>query len=162
MDVFAKLGIDWKLLIAQAVNFGILFWVLRHFAYRPMLTFLEERTKRIEKGLADAEASQKKLIALEEQEKQILTSARSEAKAMIASAEDLAKKRDRERMKETEERMKQYIEDARIKIEEEKRKILSEAKAEIADLVIFSLEKILKEKIDSDKDKEFIAKMTKE
>ena len=53
MDVFAKLGIDWKLLIAQAVNFGILFLVLRRFAYKPMLDFLENRSAQIDKGLKD-------------------------------------------------------------------------------------------------------------
>ena len=61
MEIFAKLGIDWKLLIAQAINFAVLFWVLRRYAYKTMLDFLEKRTVRIEKGLQDAEAAQAKL-----------------------------------------------------------------------------------------------------
>lgn len=159
MDVFVKLGIDWRLLTAQAVNFGILFFILRHFAYRPMLKFLEERTLRIEKGLEDAEEARKKLLSLEEKENEVLKTARAEAKSIITSAEISAKKRDEERMKETEERMKRLIEDARIKIEEEKRRTLSQAKEEIADIVTLSVEKILKEKIDETKDRELIDRM---
>ncbi|MEI8097123.1 MAG: F0F1 ATP synthase subunit B [Candidatus Moraniibacteriota bacterium] len=159
MDVFAKLGIDWKLLIAQAVNFGILFWVLRRFAYKPMLDFLESRTERIDKGLKDAEAAQLKLSSMEEKEKQVLIEARNEARSIITLAEASAKKRDADRLKETEEKTKRFLDDARMKIEEEKQKILTEAKQEITEIVALSVEKILKEKVGTEKDKELIGKM---
>lgn len=159
MEVFAKLGVDWKLLLAQVVNFGILFFLLRRYAYAPMLEFLEKRSERIDKGLKDAEAAVKKLSEMEEKEKRVLSEARSEAKAIIATAETAAKKRDAERLAETEAKTKRFLEDARVKIEEEKEKILIEAKQEIAEIVTLSVEKILKEKIDTVKDKEMIEKM---
>lgn len=161
MDVFAKLGVDWKLLLAQAVNFGILFWVLRRFAYRPMLEFLESRSVRIDKGLKDAEAAQTKLALMEEKEKQVLGQARSEARTIIETAEANAKKRDAERSTETEEKMKRFLEDAHVQVEEEKQKILAEAKQEIADVVILAVEKILKEKVDTAADKKLIEQMVK-
>ena len=161
MDIFAKLGINWNLLIAQAVNFGILFWVLRRFAYKPMLDFLESRSARIDKGLKDAEAAQLKLSSMEEKEKQILRDAQAEAKSIITLAETPAKKRDADRLKETEEKTNRFLEDARMKIEEEKQKILSEARQEIAEVVTLSVEKILKEKVGTEKDKELIGKMVK-
>jgi F-type H+-transporting ATPase subunit b len=161
MDVFAKLGIDWKLLIAQAVNFGILFLVLRRFAYKPMLDFLESRSARIDKGLKDAERAQLKLSSMEEKEKQVLIEARNEARSIITLAEASAKKRDADRLKETEEKTKRFLDDARMKIEEEKQKILTEAKQEITEIVALSVEKILKEKVDVTKDKSLIEGMTK-
>ena len=156
MDVFAKLGVNWWLLLAQAVNFLILFLVLRRYAYRPMLEFLESRTARIDKGLVDAEAAQSKLVAMEVKEKEVLGQARTEARTIIEAAETSAKKRDAERLAETEDKMKRFLEDARLKIEEEKRKILAEAKQEIAEVVALSVEKILKEKVDGAKDKQMI------
>lgn len=161
MDIFAKLGIDWKLLIAQAINFGILFWVLRRFAYKPMLDFLESRSARIDKGLKDAEAAQSKLASMEEKEKQVLVEARNEARSIITLAETSAKKRDADRLKETEEKTKRFLDDARMKIEEEKQKILTEAKQEIAEIVTLSVEKILKEKVDTGVDKKIIEEMGK-
>ena len=80
MEVLAKLGIDWKLLLAQAVNFAVLFWVLRRYAYQPMLDFLEKRTIKIEQGLKDAEKATLKLSEIEAQEKKVLGAAQKEAK----------------------------------------------------------------------------------
>ncbi len=153
MEVLAKLGIDWKLLLAQAVNFAVLFWVLRRFAYQPMLDFLEKRTVRIEQGLKDAEAATVKLSEMEIKEKMVLAEARTEAKNIIALAEESAKRRDSERATETEAKVKQLLEEAEVKIREEKDRVMIEAKDEIGELVMLSVEKILKEKVDGKKDK---------
>lgn len=158
MEVLAKLGIDWKLLIAQAINFAVLFWVLRRYAYRPMLDFLEKRTVRIEQGLKDAEAAQVKLGEMEAKEKTVLAEARTEAKNIIALAETSAKKRDAEHALETEAKVKRLLEEAEVKIHEEKDKAMAGAKEEIGELVMLSVEKILREKIDAAKDKELLEK----
>lgn len=160
MEIFTKLGVDWKLLLAQAINFGILFFVLKHYAYRPMLEFLEKRTDRIEQGLKDADTAKVKLSEMEEKEKGVLIAARNEAKSIIAAAEEAAKKRDAVRLAETEAKTKKFLEEAEVKIEEEKQRILSEAKQEIAVMVISGVEKVLKEKVDGTKDKELIEQMT--
>ncbi len=160
MEVFAKLGVDWKLLLAQAVNFGILFFVLKHYAYRPMLDFLEKRTLRIEQGLKDAEAAGKKLSQMEEKEKEMLIAARHEAKAIVIAAEEVAQKRDALRLAETEAKTKKFLEEAQVKIEEEKQRILAEAKQEIAVMVVAGVEQVLKEKVDAVKDTNLIERMT--
>jgi len=159
MEALANLGIDWKLFAAQAVNFLILLWVLKRFAYKPMLDFLEKRSDRIDKGLKDAEAATKKLSEMGEKEKKVLKEARSEAKALIESAETAAQKRDAERLAETELKTKRFLEEARTKIEEEKVKAVSEAKQEIAEVVIVAVEKVLREKMDTTKDRELIKQM---
>jgi F-type H+-transporting ATPase subunit b len=48
--------IDWFTVIAQAVNFVILVWLLKRFLYKPILHAIDEREKRIAAELADAEA----------------------------------------------------------------------------------------------------------
>lgn len=162
MEALANLGIDWKLFLAQAINFLVLLFILRRYAYRPMLEFLETRSDRIEQGLKDAEAAQVKLAQMETKEKATLATARDEARAIVNAAEAAAKKRDAERLAETEVKTKRFLEDARVKIEEEKQRVLSEAKQEIASLVVLSVEKILKEKIDGEKDKALIKQMIQE
>ena len=54
MELLSKLGIDWKLLLAQVVNFGILLGVLTVFVYRPLLDLLDARRERIAKAMEDA------------------------------------------------------------------------------------------------------------
>jgi F-type H+-transporting ATPase subunit b len=48
--------IDWFTVIAQAVNFLILVWLMKRFLYRPILNALDAREKRIAAELADADA----------------------------------------------------------------------------------------------------------
>ncbi|MBI2439325.1 MAG: F0F1 ATP synthase subunit B [Candidatus Moranbacteria bacterium] len=158
MDVLAKLGIDGKLLLAQAVNFIILLWVLKRFAYRPILDFLEQRTQRIEQGLKDAEAAQAKLAEMEKQEKEVLVAARKEARELLVAAEASAKKRDQERLRETEERVKKLLAEAEAKRNEEREKMLADTKNELAETVVLAVEKVLREKMDSATEKAFIEK----
>lgn len=159
MDVLAKIGVDWRLLLAQGVNFAILFYVLRRFAYRPILDFLEQRTERIERGLKDAEAAQAKLAEMEVKEKAVLAAARVEARDIIVTAEEAAKKRDGEIHAQAEEKVKHLLEASRVKIEEERRKTLAEAKDEIAAVVNEAVEKILRERVDAVKDRELIGRI---
>ncbi len=58
--------IDWFTVVAQAVNFLILVWLLRRFLYRPILAAIDARERRIAAELADADA--KKAEAQKERE----------------------------------------------------------------------------------------------
>ena len=54
MEALESLGIDWKMLVAQVVNFIILLLILRKFLFGPIVKLLDDRRKTIEKGLSDA------------------------------------------------------------------------------------------------------------
>ncbi len=146
MEALSNIGVDWKLLLAQVVNFGILLFILKRYAYQPMLRLMDERTTKIERGLADAEAAQVKLREMEEKEKAVLTEARAEAKKIIAETDEAAKKRDALKITETEERVKKLLADAEVKISDDRSKMLAEAKGELAETVMMAVEKILREK----------------
>lgn len=147
MDALANLGIDWKLLLAQVVNFGILLFVLKRYAYQPMLKMMDDRTSRIERGLSDAEAATVKLREMEEKEKAVLSAARAEAKRLLAETDEAGKKRDAMKIAETEARVKKLLADAEVKIAFDQEKMLAQAKTELAETVVMAVEKILKEKV---------------
>lgn len=158
MDVLAKLGIDWKLLIAQAVNFLILLFVLKRYAYKPLVQALEARTKKIEQGLKDAELSQAKLQSVVEEEKQILAAAREEARNILVEAEGSAKKRDGMMLEETKQKIDRMIAEADTHLAENQAKLLREAKAELSEAVLLATKKVLGEKVDTVLDAELIQK----
>jgi F-type H+-transporting ATPase subunit b len=162
MDELIKtFHIDWKLIIAQAVNFAIVLFVLWKFAYKPILKTLNDRSKKIEKGIKDAENAGKKLAQTEEKEKEVLGNARKEAQVILAKAEDSAKKNQEEMENIAKSQSDKIIASAKAQIEEEKQKMLKEVKSEIGDLVISATEKIIGEKLDKNKDKELIEKAIK-
>ena len=56
-SIISTFHIDWKIIIAQAVNFGVVFIVLYIFALKPLLKLMAERSGKIEKGIDDAKKS---------------------------------------------------------------------------------------------------------
>jgi F-type H+-transporting ATPase subunit b len=160
-ELLTKLGIDWKLLIAQVVNFLVLLFVLWKFAYGPVLAMLDKRQKKIEKGLKDADEAHQKLAESEEKQKEILKKARTEAKEIIEKAHIQEEKSKSEMAAEAKAQAEKIIASAKDQIEQEKNKMLSEVKSEIGALVVSAAEKIIVEKIDEKKDKELVENFLK-
>ena len=59
--------IDWFTVVAQAVNFLILVWLMKRFLYQPILKVLDAREQRIAAQLADAEAKKSEALAEREE-----------------------------------------------------------------------------------------------
>lgn len=161
MEILEKLGVDWKLLLAQAVNFLVLLWVLKRFAYKPILKALEARTNKIEQGLKDAQASQAKLQGVIEEEKKILAAAREEARSILIEAEANAKKRDAMMLDETKQKIDRMIVETDKHLSEKQAKLLREAKEELAETVLLVTKKVLGDKVDASIDAEIIKQSLK-
>lgn len=162
MEVLAKLGIDWKLLAAQAVNFLVLLWLLKRFAYRPILSYLDERAKKIEQGLADAEAARTKLQSSLAEEKEILAAAREEARAIVSLAEATGKRRDADMLAQTKSKIEAMIAEADMRLSEKQSALLHEAKQELVGIVLLATEKVLREKLDAAVDTKLVERTLQE
>lgn len=161
MELLKNLGINGKLLIAQIINFLVLLFVLYKFAYGPVLNMLDKRAKKIEKGLKDAEEAKRKLDEIENSEKEILNKAKKEAQAIIKKSEEAALRSAKEIEISAKDQSERIITEAKKQIDHEKDKVIKEAKSEIAGLVVSATEKIIGERLNSDKDKELIEKVIK-
>ena len=161
-ELFPKLGIDWRLLIAQLINFLILLFVLRRFAYKPLLKLLDERKQKIADGLANAQKAKSNLEEAEKERQEIISTAKKGASEIISLAEAAAQKNREETLKEAKTGVEKIIAEARKQIESEKNKMIGEIKSEITELVILAAEKTASIKLDDKKDKELIEKIIKE
>lgn len=158
MEILHKLGIDWKLLIAQGVNFLILLFILKRFVYKPMLAFLEERAKKIEAGLHNADAASLALAKAEAEQKKVLAEAQKQARGIVEEALAVAKRRDTEQLEKTKQEMASLLEASQKDIAESKERALREAKAEIGELVALATEKLVSIKVDAHTDNDLIKK----
>lgn len=162
MDELIKtFHIETGLVFAQLVNFSIVLFVLYKFAYKPILKNLNDRTKKIEKGVKDAKTAKEKLEDIIEKEKAVLANARKEAQEIIKKSEEEAKKNAGTIAEEAKNKTEKMLEDAKKMLEQEKTKMISEVKSEVAELVILTAEKLLSEKIDVEKDKKLIEDVIK-
>ncbi len=89
-------GIDWKLFLAQAVNFFILLFVLKKFAYGPILELFRKRRTEIQEGIAMRREAEKHLREVDSEKQKILSNAEREAISLIDHARETAKKQHQE------------------------------------------------------------------
>lgn len=153
--------VDVKLLLAQMINFAIVFCILYFFALKPLMKVLAERSKKIEKSLKDAKEIENKLVNTEEEYKKAIAEAKKEANEIMEKAIAQAEEKKQEAVKKAKEEIGAVINQEKAKMQSEKEKTLKEIKKEVVDLVILSMEKVLDEKIDKKKDEEIIKKTLK-
>lgn len=161
-SLISALGLDVRILLAQFFNFALLVFVLWRFAYKPIFKILEERREKIDKGLSDSEEAEKKLEKSSEESKVIISQAKSEASVIITEAHNKAEARYQEILAKANTDMEAKTAKEMEKIKQERKGIVAEAKAEISELLVLSLEKFLSQKLDKEKDQKAIEEVIKE
>src|SRR5213596_4184372 len=81
-------GWNWKLFLSQVVSFAIVAFLLRQFAYKPILAVLEDRRRKIEEGQLNAEKIRKELAEAEKRYQEIVAKANADAQRMIDEARE--------------------------------------------------------------------------
>lgn len=136
-------GIDWKLLIAQGVNFGLLLVVLWYFLYKPVMKTLDDRANLIKQGVEDAEAATAKLATADTEAATRVDAAEVEAQGLLSRARDEAGVERTRIVKEAEARAAALEKDAEMRAEENAARTLRESEQEIARLAILAAGKAM-------------------
>jgi F-type H+-transporting ATPase subunit b len=132
----SDLGIEWRILLAQTISFGVVFFVLWRFAYKPIFVMLEVRRQKIAEGLANAERIKAELARTEAERKRILAQAGDVANQVIEEARNAAA---RVREMETQKAVaaaEQIVIKAREVAAQEHAWMLAELKGEVGRLVV--------------------------
>ncbi|MFA5095223.1 MAG: F0F1 ATP synthase subunit B [Candidatus Paceibacterota bacterium] len=140
--------IDFKIIIAQIVNFGIVFAVLYFYAIKPLSKIMKERGDKIEKGISDAKSNAEILNNTKTEYEEALTKARKEADKIFQEGKKEAEAKKILMLEKTKEEVAVMIENGKKNLENEKIKMVAEAKEEITSLSIKIAEKILGKKVD--------------
>lgn len=152
----SAIGLDWKALVFQAINFIVLLWLLKRFAYRPVLNLLEARRQKIAESLrtADDIAAQKenlevqrthRLRQVEAEAAAVISASKAEAASILQAAAERARV-------EAEHIRKQ----AAAHVENQRRALRAEVKNESLALIKKAIERLLRQKLDAPADAKFI------
>lgn len=155
-ELFEKLGIDWKLLSAQIVQFVLLIIVLRWLVYKPLLAMLEKRSKTIEKSLADAKKIEQNVAESQTDREKLLAETRKEAEVIVADARAAAEGVKTKLLEEAKEKMDAMRKQTEMEAEATKNKVLQDAQSQLADLVVLASERVIKEKLSDTHDRKMI------
>lgn len=142
-ELISKLGIDWRLFLAQVVNFCILLFLLKKFAYKPILAMLAKRRHEIEKGIELKREAEETLKNADKLRDQTLQQARVDSLAMVNEAEQAAKKRQEEIIGEAAKKSEAIVHDAKRVIAQEKALMGEEVYGQAHELIQKGLVKVL-------------------
>ncbi len=145
-ELFSAFGLNWKLLLIQGLNFGILLFVLWKYLYGPVLKMIDERRTAIAEGVQKAEAADRRLAEADTEGKALVATAGKEAEGLVAAGRSRAESQAGEILKNTQAKADALIADATARAEEAKRQALLASEKEITRAAMLAPEKLLKEK----------------
>ncbi len=134
-ELIHKFGIDWRLLLAQALNFFAVLAILRFTVYKPLVRVLQERRRRIEQGLQDAEAAGEKLATVDRAYKERIAEAEKESLKMMAETEVRGKEKEAQMLQTARGKEAEILKAAEKLSEVKKQEAETRVYAEAAQLV---------------------------
>jgi F-type H+-transporting ATPase subunit b len=150
------LGVDGKAFIIQLVTFVLAFWVLKKYAFKPIMKVLDERRRVIDSGVTLGEEMKKERAALEQKVADKLTEARQQADGILATAQDNAREVVREAEDKAKAKADGILVDAKSRIDQETARARQNLQKEMVILVSEATEAIIGEKVDAKKDASLI------
>jgi F-type H+-transporting ATPase subunit b len=138
-----KLGINWALLVSQLFNVIILIWLLTRFLYQPVLNMLNERTRRVQESLAEAEQVKQQLANARQDYDAEIARARQESAGILAQAQERARVQEAEIVAQARAEADRIRQEAREQAVQERDQLLREVKGQVAELVMLTASKVL-------------------
>lgn len=160
-EILGKIGFDWQVALANLVNFLVIFFILKRFAFKPIKKIIQERQNKINQGLENAQKAESDLMMADVKRDEIVKHAENNASLIIAEAAKHGEEvMDRAEKKAQQEAIKIMAQAAKTN-EQEFQKMQKELKEKSINLVLRSTEKLLMEKMNDDKNEEYIKKLLK-
>lgn len=156
------LGINWKILIGQLINFAILFFLLKRFAYKPFLSILEKRRTKIEEGIKKSERAEKSLQEIRVLGEDIKKKGEDRARKVLRESEAKASAVAQGIVSSAENEKEKIIEQARLAAESEIAAAKEKHQKTMVENAFLVAEKFLAEKLDEKQDKKLLEKIVSE
>lgn len=151
--VAGQFGLNGQIFIAQLINFLLVLVVLWMFVYRPILRFLDERSKKIEESVKNAQRIEERMKEITEEREQILSAGRKEASAILERAQAEAEARSQEMITAAKREVERVVTKGKQAFAEEQEAAIRELRKEIIDLSLKAATRILQKEVDEKKAK---------
>jgi len=148
MGVLETLGLDPWAFLWHTINFIVLIALLSKFLYRPIVTMLDERSRRIEESLAAAEAARAELAQADREREELLATTRRDIQEMLAQAQQMADRIQSEARNSAQQEGQRIIERARQEATAERDQAMADLRREVASLAVQAAERIINRSLD--------------
>ena len=150
MEAIANtLGLNVPGLVWHAINFIVLFLLLRMFLFKPVVGMLDARAQRVRDAMAQADQARRAAAQAEADRQALLAETRREAEQIRARADEQAKRilADADaRARERQDQIEQQAEASARQIEE---RVMAQVRAQLADLVVTAVDRVTRGAVDA-------------
>jgi F-type H+-transporting ATPase subunit b len=151
------------LIVWTLLAFLVVLFILKKFAWKPILKGLNERESNIADAIATAERVKNEMAQLKSDNEALLQSAREERSTMLKEAKDIKDKLINDAKEEAKVQAAKIIADANASIHHQKMAALTDIKNQVGKMVVEVSEKILrKELADKANQEMYISKLAEE
>ena len=162
MEGLAGLGVSLSMLLAQIVNFVILFGLLYLVAYKPLIRMLDERSRKIKESMEQTEYIKEQASHAEDEAKKRIEAASREGQEVIARAVRTGEEVRQRAQQEAKGEAESLITKARVEIQRERDDAIDDLRREFADLTILVAEKVIERSLDKEAHRQLIDKTLEE
>jgi F-type H+-transporting ATPase subunit b len=150
------LSLDLQQVVSQALSFLVLLWLLRRFAWRPLLAMLDARRATIERGLGDVAQAKQDLARLQEDYSRRLAAIEDEARVKLQQAVLEGKRIAIEVQEQARAQAQGILSKAKETVELEIAKAKVTLRDQIADMTVEAVERVLRQKCDPKTDRALV------
>jgi F-type H+-transporting ATPase subunit b len=145
-----------NLMFWTLVIFGLLFLILRKWAFPAILGAVEARERALADAIEGARRDREAAAKILEEHKVQLEGARAEAQKLIADARQVAEKSRADLLEKTRLDQQEMLERARRDIAAERDKAIAQLRREAVDLAIAGASKVVEENLDTDRNRKLV------
>src|SRR5213078_3045406 len=153
---FTPFSINTGLIFWTIIVFGILLALLWKLGWPALLKAVEERERRIQQQLEEAERARAEAARLLEEHKRTIAAAKAEAQEIVANAKTVADKERETLLAKARQEYEQLLERARKEIDAEKEKAILALRREAVDLSIAAASKLLEAQLDTEANRRLV------
>lgn len=156
------LGVDGKAFVIQLITFVLAFLILKRYAFKPIIKVLDARRETIESGVQLGEEMKQERAKLDGEIEKALQDGRQKADAIIAGAQDTAKATIHEAEDKAKVKADNIIKEAESRITQDTARARKQLEGELVGLISDATEAIIDEKVDAKKDAQLIERSLKD
>jgi F-type H+-transporting ATPase subunit b len=145
-----------NLMFYTLVIFGVVFFVLKRYAWPVLLAQVEAREKALEEAIAGAKRDREAAAKLLAEQQAQLDAARGEAHKFMTEARAASEKVRAEMLDQTRKEQAEMLERARRDIEQEREKAIAQLRREAVELAILGASKAIEENLDADRNRKLV------
>lgn len=161
MEIFETFGFDPIIVVAQIINFLVIFYILKRFLYKPLFKTFKTRESLIKESIEKAEAARKELEKAKQEEREVMKKAQATAQQMLKDAKEQSAMIISDAEEAARKQTQQTIQEAKEQITREAKAAQQQLDKHVSKLAVELLEKSLTNVFTEKEQSQIVAKAVK-